>query len=212
MENQGKLKRQSHDLSYSYRLLVGAVKLSRHSKENRFAGESDWKRVVFLGILLVSIGALGLLDTFLPGHLPGHIAGSSAIFGGMAIAVLVSKISLGVSYRDWLLSAGAYLLAGIAFASDEAFLHFSSAAYMIAFLVACGLVRIWIGLTSNPSDASPSMVNSGCVTLLCALWIALAWAQGSPQTGATALALDTVFCGVATVAFGVALKETQRAV
>jgi NADP-dependent 3-hydroxy acid dehydrogenase YdfG len=38
------------------------------------------------------------------------------------------------------------------------------------------------------------------------------WAQGSPQTAATALALDTLFCGVAIVAFGAALKNTPRAV
>lgn len=188
------------------------MKLACHANKDRFAGDSDWKRVVFLGILLVSISALSLIDTFIPRHLPGHIAGSSAIFGGMAIAVLVSKISRGASFGDWMLSAGAYILAGIAFASDEAFLHFSTAAYMVAFLVACGLGRIWIGLTSYPNDVSPSMTNSGYVTLLCALWTTLAWAQGAPQTAATVLALDTLFCGVAIVAFGSALKEVPRTV
>ena len=212
MENQAKLKQRPHDPSHRYRMLVGSMKLSRHTNKYRFAGDSDWKRVVLLGILLVSISALSLLDTFIPRHLPGHIAGSSAIFGGMAIAILVSKISRGASCGDWLLSGGAYILAGIAFASDEAFLRFSTAAYMIAFLLACGLFRIWIGLTSYPSDASPSMTNSGLVTLLCALWTALAWAQGSPQIAATALALDTLFCGVAIVAFGAALKNTPRTV
>jgi uncharacterized membrane protein HdeD (DUF308 family) len=213
MENQAKLKQRPHDPSHRYRMLVGSMKLSRHTNKYRFAGGSDWKRVVLLGILLVLISALSLLDTLIPRHLhlPGHIAGSSAIFGGMAIAILVSKISRGAFYGDWLLSAGAYILAGIAFASDEAFLHFSTAASMIAFLLACGLFRIWIGLTSYPSGASPSMTNAGLVTLLCALWTALAWAEGSPQTAATALALDTLFCGVAIVAFGAALKYTPRA-
>jgi hypothetical protein len=80
--------------------LETAIERQRRLLESRFRSDYDWLRLVFLGAILIAISAVALADALAVQHLSGHFSGSSAIFGGMAIALFVTKIARGALYLD----------------------------------------------------------------------------------------------------------------
>jgi len=73
--------------------LETAIERQRRLLESRFRSDYDWLRLVFLGAILIAISAVALADALAVQHLSGHFSGSSAIFGGMAITLFVTKNS-----------------------------------------------------------------------------------------------------------------------
>ena len=180
----------------------------RRMFRTRFHRESDWLRLVLLGGILITLSTLGVADglqTF-----PGYFSGVSAIFGGVAIVLIVPRIARGDIYVDWMVNAILCILAGAALSSDENLAHISTLIYICVLLLACGAIRIWIGLTASPEDGAIWILSSGCVAALGALWIVFAWLLVVPRTAALILAFDTLFQGIAISGFGLSLRDTRR--
>ena len=189
--------------------LETAIERQRRLLESRFRSDYDWLRLVFLGAILIAISAVALADALAVQHLSGHFSGSSAIFGGMAITLFVTKIARGALYLDWLLNAVFYFLAGLALSWDEDLTRTLSLFYVCSLMFACAAARIWIGLTASPEEGASWLLCSGCVTVFGGFWIAFAWPFAMPMTIALIFAFDTLFQGIAIAGFGISLKEDR---
>ena len=179
----------------------------RQSFKTRFRRENDWLRLLSLGIILVTFSALALADALAIQPIPGRFGGSSAIFGGIAIVLFVTKVAKGEVYIDWLLDGIFYVLAGIVLYSDENLTEIPTLVCICALLLASGMTRIWIGLTASPEEGATWLLSAGCVAALSGLWIVCAWILVMPTTAALVLALDTLFQGIAIAGFGISLKQ-----
>jgi uncharacterized membrane protein HdeD (DUF308 family) len=186
-----------------------AIERGRRIFRDRFGNDSDWLRVVFLGAILVTLSAVAIADALADEHLPGHFGGSSAIFGGIAVALFVIKIARGALYWDWLLSSALYFLAGVALSWDENLAHASSLLCVCSLMLACGAIRIWIGLTAFPEEGASWILCSGLVDVCTGIWIALLWLLAAPATTALIFAFDTLFQGMAIAGFGISLKDER---
>jgi uncharacterized membrane protein HdeD (DUF308 family) len=186
-----------------------AIERSRRISKDRFGNDSDWLRIVFLGAILITLSTVALADAIAVEHLPGHFGGSSAVFGGIAVALFVIKIARGALYWDWLLSALLYFLAGLALSWDENLTYGLSLLYVCSLMLACGAIRIWIGLTASPDEGASWILCSGWVDVCTGIWIALLWLLAAQMTIAVIFAFDTLFQGIAIAGFGISLKEDR---
>lgn len=184
-----------------------AVEHYRRLAKGRFGCGSDWLRLVFLGGILVTLSTVALADALTVEHHPGHFGGSSAIFGGAAVALIVTKIARGALHWDWLLSAVLYSLAGLVLSEDGNFTRALSLFCVCSLMLACGAIRIWTGLTASPEEGASWILCSGWVDIFAGLSIAFVWFVATPTTIALILAFDTLFQGIAIVGFGISLKQ-----
>jgi uncharacterized membrane protein HdeD (DUF308 family) len=190
--------------------IENVIERRRHLFENRFRGNSDWLRLLFLGGILIALSTVALIDALAVQHLPGHLSGSSAIFGGIAVILFVTRIARGALYFDWLLAGVSCLLAGLFLSRDENFTHTSSLLYVFSLMFASGAVRIWIGLTASPEEGASWILCSGLVAMLCGFWITLAWFFVMSTTIAPLIfVFDALFGGIALVGFGISLREDR---
>lgn len=185
--------------------------IERHQRlvRERFGRDSDWLRLLFLGAILIALSTVALADGLAVEHSPGHFGGSSAIFGGIGVALFVIRIARGAPYWDWLLSAILYFLAGVVFSLDENLSSVSSLLCVFSLMFACGAIRIWIGLTASPYEGASWIFCSGWVGVCSGIWIALLWLLAAQTTIALIFAFDTLFQGIAIAGFGISLKEDR---
>ncbi|WP_440640888.1 hypothetical protein ACSHT2_06670 [Bradyrhizobium sp. PUT101] len=186
-----------------------ATERSRRIFKDRFGNDRDWLRVVFLGVILITLSTVAIADALADEHPPGHFGGSSAIFGGIAVVLFVVKIARGALYWDWLLSAVLYFLAGLALSWDENLTSASSLFCVCSLMISCGAIRIWIGLTAFPEEGASWILCSGLVDVCTGLWIALLWLLSTQTTVALIFAFDTLFQGMAIAGYGLSLKEER---
>lgn len=184
-----------------------AIERYRHLTKDRFSSGSAWLRLVCLGAILVALSTFAIADALAVEHFPGHFAGSSAIFGGMAVALVVTKIAKGALYWDWLLSSVLYSVVGLVLSGDESFTRVLSLFCVCSLLFACGAIRIWIGLTASPEEGGSWILCSGWIDVFAGFSIALVWILATTTTIALILAFDTLFQGLALAGFGASLKE-----
>ncbi len=181
----------------------------RRRFEHRFGHGNDWRRLAILGVLVISFSALALADAWAPTPIPDHFGGGSAIFSGIAVLLLIQKISRTRIYVDWMLNAIFYIGAGLTLYAVEALDHILPLVLVCAFLFASGLSRIWIGVTGEPQAAASWMLSSGCIALLSVLWIAGDQAFHMPTTPSIILAFDALFQGISIAGFGLSLKDAR---
>ncbi|MEP9390100.1 hypothetical protein [Mesorhizobium sp. KR9-304] len=180
----------------------------RHST-NRFAGESDGSRLVALGILLVTFGALTLASTLAIMPLPGHFGGSSALFGGIAIILFVVRTGTGAIYFDWIVLAVSSIGVGIVLYFDEQIADTLSLILVCTFLGSSVAARLWIGSTAFPRKAASWILASGCLGAISGLCVVAVWVFRMPPASSVILALDGLFQGLAIIGFGASLRETR---
>jgi uncharacterized membrane protein HdeD (DUF308 family) len=181
----------------------------RRRFEHRFGHGNDWRRLAILGVLVISFSALALADALAPTPFPDHFGGGSAIFSGIAVLLLIQKISRTRIYVDWMFNAIFYIGVGLTLYADEALDHILPLVLVCTFLFASGLSRIWIGVTGEPQAAASWMLSSGCIALFSVLWIAGDQAFQMPTTPSIILALDALFQGISIAGFGLSLKDAR---
>ena len=81
--------------------------------------------------------------------------------------------------------------------------------YVCSLMLACGTIRIWIGLTASPDEGASWILCSGWVDVCTGIWIALLWLLAAQMTIAVIFAFDTLFQGIAIAGFGISLKEDR---
>ncbi len=179
----------------------------RHRRESRFTHQNDWLRLSILGIIVISFGAIGLADSWVP--ILDHFGCSPALFGGLAIAPFIQKISRAKVYLDWMLNAAFYFGVGYVFYGGETLNYNLSFVVACALLFASGWSRIWIGTMAEPGGVASWMLSSGCIALLGVFWIVGARVLSVATTPSTIVALDCIFQGISIVGFGLSLKKAH---
>lgn len=181
--------------------------IARFRSGARFSRESDWLRLVLLGLVLLILGVLATSAGLALRPVPGSFGGEVAILGGAAVALLVVKIARTAVYIDWMLNGLFSIAAGFVLQADRSLGQLSSLILIFSFLLASGLARIWIGLVHSPPRAANWMLSSGCIAVLASVWIAGSWILNLPTRPPLILAIDTFFQGLSIAGFGFALKE-----
>jgi uncharacterized membrane protein HdeD (DUF308 family) len=177
----------------------------RRRSRNRFCHTNDRLRLVLLGGLLVALNALVLTAALAITSGPSLFGSGSALFGGAAIALFITRMGRSKLYVDWILNGAFYIGAGFSLYADGALDHNLSLVLMCGFLLSSAVTRIWIGLTASPHAAATWMLSSGCIAVVGVLWIFCAWTLHMPTASRLVLALDSALQGVSIAGFGVAL-------
>lgn len=174
----------------------------RHHYKSRFHHESDGARLVGLGVVLLALSVITIADLLSAARFPGHFGGSSAMFGGVAIAIYIIKIGRSEIYLDWILHALFYVCAGLVLSVDETLSAASSVILFCILLLASGAARIHIGLSAEPRAGAAWIASSGFVAVLNTVWVGATWIFGASASPAVIVAIDTTFQGLSIVAFG----------
>ena len=174
----------------------------------RFTGENDWLRLALLGMLLITLSAVALAEALATMPLPGHFGGSSALFGGVTIALFIVKLGKGAVYFDWIVFAIACVGVGLVLYADERISEFASLLLISICLGVSSGARLWIGSTASPQPAANWIFASGYVGALGGLWIIGAWLMRMSAPPPIIIALDCLFQGVSITGFGLSLRDT----
>lgn len=172
----------------------------------RFRRDRDWLRLFILASCLFGCSVLAIADALVSAETPGVIAGSPAIFGGLTIAIFITKIARADTYADWILSAALYVGVGFSLLAGETcgevLLHIS----FPTLLIAAGAVRIWVGLTVEPENAGAWLCSSGYVAIVGGL-IALAGSAFATLVSLREiLAVDLLFLSISIARFGMVVR------
>jgi uncharacterized membrane protein HdeD (DUF308 family) len=183
----------------------------RENSMRRFCHSSDWARLVLLGALLITFGAIALAAAFAIEMIPGYFGGSSALFSGVTIAFIISRIARTEIYSDWLWNAVFYLGVGLTLCKDESLDQILSSFLICILLLLSSAARVWIGLTAMRRAAAAWMLLSGIIAGLVPLWIIFARALHMAAAPEIAVALDSLLQGISIAGFGVSLRPVRHA-
>lgn len=185
------------------------LELHRQGYKTRFRHEADGPRLVALGIVLLALSIITLADLLSATGIPGRFGGSSAIFGGVALALRIISIGRPEIYLDWILNALLCVGAGFTLYIDENVTAASSLVLICSCLVASGAMRIWVGLTAEPQMGAVWILSSGCIGVLAGMWISGSWILGTSTSPALIVAFDSMFQALSIVAFGRSVGELR---
>ena len=108
----------------------------------------------------------------------------------------------------WLLSGVLYIVAGYLAFSNPLLATAVLTLFLAISLLASGLVRIWIGITSKNLEGWGWVVAGGVVTAIAGLIIFSGWPVNSLWILGLFLAIDLIFQGITYIGFGLALRRT----
>ena len=171
------------------------------------AVRSKWGWFVVLGIVVLALGIIAA------GSLLIATAASVLFVGAMMIAAGVVEIihAFGVKtwgkFILWLLSGLLYIVAGYLAFANPLLAATVLTLFLAISLIASGLVRIWIGFTSQSLEGWGWVVAAGVVTTLAGLVIFSGWPVNSLWILGLFLAIDLIFQGITYIAFGFGLRR-----
>lgn len=163
---------------------------------------TDCRRLMFLGLILVVLGAITFVGELHSRYMAGTLNGISAIYGGVAIIVVIIKIGRGTIRIDWILAATFYFGIGLVVR------YYGTLTYTIFSILLCALFllsafsRISIGLSASPQGAAVWMFYSGILATMGAILIGIALAYHIRVAPQFIISLDTIFLGVSIANFG----------
>ena len=160
------------------------------------AVRSKWGWFVVLGIVVLALGIIAA------GSLLIATAASVLFVGAMMIAAGIVEIihAFGVKtwgkFILWLLSGLLYIVAGYLAFANPLLAATVLTLFLAISLIASGLMRIWIGFTSQSLEGWGWVVAAGVVTTLAGLIIVSGWPVNSLWILGLFLAIDLIFQGI----------------
>jgi uncharacterized membrane protein HdeD (DUF308 family) len=165
---------------------------------------TDCRRLMFLGLIVVLFGAITFADEYRPRAIVGNLNGNSAIYGGLAIIIVILKLGLGRGkiWINWILAAAFYFGAGLVVQSDNTLPYTIFSIMLCTLFLLSAFSRISIGLSASPQGAAVGMFYSGILATIGAILIGIALAYHMRAAPQFIISLDTISLGVSIANFG----------
>lgn len=177
------------------------------------AGEvrKNWGWIMFMGILLVALGAVGLYMSGLTTLVSVFYIGVMLLAGGVLILIDVFKAE-GWKAKFWdVLIAIAYIAAGITMIANPGASAVWFTMFIAAFLLVSGAARIIIGLQirSEVSGWGWTLVG-GIASILLALMIFAEWPSSSVWVIGMFVAIEMIMQGISMISVARAAKASMQ--
>lgn len=175
----------------------------------RFRRESDWFRLVLLGLILIVLALPCLMAVLGLRPLPTYTASHMALASGAALAILISKIARPDIYWDWLASALCLITVGHILEIDDDLSNTATLAAFVAILLVSSASRAWVAWSSNRPGAGAPLLAAASGSAMIATAIVLIPALRAPTALSLLIALDVLVQGLAILSFGFSLKAAR---
>lgn len=177
----------------------------------RFESSTEQLRLVLLGTILMCFAILALMDPVLNAPIPGYVAGSPALFGGMALCIAILRLGRPGSHLDWIAVGFIYVVLGMLLSANPMLQTTAGFLSFCLLLLAIVSIRISIFLALGMSDkAALWPVLAALSGTLCILVVVVARMLGVNVIPDLILGLDLMVAGFATVGFAKAQRERTR--
>jgi uncharacterized membrane protein HdeD (DUF308 family) len=163
---------------------------------------TDCRRLMFLGLIVVLFGAITFADEYRPRAIVENLNGISAIYGGVAIIIVILKLGRGKICIDWILAAAFYFGTGLVVRSDNTLPYTIFSILLCTLFLLSAFSRISIGLSASLQGAAVWMFYSGILATIGAILIGIALAHHMRAAPQFIISLDTIFLGVSIANFG----------
>lgn len=175
------------------------------------AGEvrKNWGWIMFMGILLVALGAVGLYMSGLTTLVSVFYIGVMLLAGGVLILIDVFKAE-GWKAKFWdVLIALAYIAAGIIMIANPGASAVWFTMFIAAFLLVSGAARIIIGLQIRSEVSGWGWtVAGGIASILLALMIFAKWPSSSVWVIGMFVAIEMIMQGISMISIARAAKAS----
>lgn len=166
-----------------------------------------WGWFVALGLVLLSLGGLGLAHVFIATLASVVFIGSLMIFAGAGQLVHAWRIRQAGGFLLWSFSGLFYLAAGL-FAVVFPLQGASMLTLLLgAMLIAVGALRTWLWFNHRGQRGWSWLGVSGVLTFLVGLLVAIDWPGNSVWVLGLLLALDLLFQGWSALLLGLVLRQ-----
>lgn len=165
-----------------------------------------WIWFVALGVVLLVVGVMAFSNLLVATVASIYYIGALMLLGGIAQVVHSLSVQTWSGFFGWLLSGVAYALAGILAFLNPVLASTVMTLLLAVSLIVAGILRIWIGFESRPASIWGWIMAAGVLTLLTGIAVAAVWPGGSLWVLGLLLAIDLTVQGVASIAFGLALR------
>lgn len=161
-------KHESEDSDDGLMSKFGALVSSRRvTLRNRFKGPSQWRRLLCLGILLIDFAIIGIAASLYQLSLIAYEAGTAAVTGGAALAIIIFRIARPSLAFDWILVGAILIGVGLALMRDPSMSSVSTFVVFSMLLTTLSIALIWIGAITSPTGGRASIMAAGFTALLC---------------------------------------------
>ena len=169
---------------------------------------SRWGWFVALGALMIAAGVIALSSLFLA------TVASVLVVGIMMIVSGVFEVIHGIQMKRWSrfflwIAIGALYMIGGLFAVTNPLLASAVLTLMLGgFLIAAGIVRIFLAMQMRAGSPWGWIAFSGAVTLLLGAVIVIGWPISSLYALGIFLGVDLIFAGVSWLSAGLVFRRT----
>jgi len=132
-----------------------------------FRQHSAWLRLVALGVLLIDLAILTFVNILFEKKLVGYSPGTGSIFGGLLIAIIITRLSRPGFAVDWVAIGVLNVALGILLVQDPLLTSMMTLLVFCLLFMAGGVLKLWIGATLGPGKGSASITAGGLTGLLC---------------------------------------------
>jgi uncharacterized membrane protein HdeD (DUF308 family) len=188
-----------------------ANKKMASAEEVLLPATKHWTLLLTLGILMVVLGTIGFFQPI------AYTLATTVLFGALLLVSGGAGIATAFGLENWKGKAAAILLALLYLvAGGLMLLHpvlgaLSLTLVVTAFLIASGLIKIWMGVTHREQSAWGWVVASGVLSLLLGILIYLQFPGSGLWVLGLFLAIELIFDGWALVMLAFALHTLKEA-
>lgn len=147
---------------------LALVALRRDALRNRFRGPSQWRRLLCLGIILIDFAIIGITASLYQLSLIAYQAGTTAVLGGTALAIIIFRITRPSFALDWILIGAILVGIGLTLMRDPPMSSLTAFVAFSALMISLSLILIWIGVTTSSVGGRTWVSAGGFTALLCA--------------------------------------------
>lgn len=143
------------------------VSSRRVALRNRFKGPSQWRRLLCLGILLIDFAIIGIAASLYQLSLIAYEAGTAAVTGGAALAIIIFRIARPSFALDWIFIGAILIGIGLTLMRDPSMSSVSTFVVFSMLLTTLSFALIWIGATTSSTSGRASIMAAGFTALIC---------------------------------------------
>jgi uncharacterized membrane protein HdeD (DUF308 family) len=168
---------------------------------------AKWGWIVALGVVYFIAGIIALGSVVSATVATVFVVGIMMIIAGVAEVIHSFQIKTWGRFLFWLALGVLYIIAGFVAWDNPLLTAVWLTLILGAALVACGIMRIFLGFNMKAESPWIWVVVSGLITLILGVIILVHWPISSLWTLGIFLGVDLVFAGASWIALGLGLRQ-----
>ncbi|MGA0565152.1 hypothetical protein ACO2RV_22125 [Ancylobacter sp. VNQ12] len=179
----------------------------RERSAPRFSKPSDWRRLVALGAMVITLAGLGLAHLLFYNWIPDYIPGIAAIFGGALLSIGIIRIARPAFYLDWIAVGLIYTGLGAILSGQPALVPTDSFVLFCLVFLGSAVLRLWIGATCSNQNGRAWLTAGAGAGVFCVVWLVATRVAAMRIVPDIVLCVDLSIYGLSIARFGYSLRK-----